>query len=200
LEAELSAPPVPETPSRCLELTRSEIHFRRIDMRGYRRSDGLFEVEGRVTDRKPFPFTPASSDKTVPSNEPIHDMVVQLIYNEAMIVQDVHALTNAAPYEICPSATSTLQCVKGLRIGPGWSSEVRSRLKGARSCTHLMELLLPLATTAIQSMSVVRMGQPEPVDENGRPRKIDTCFAYSAERELVRQRWPQFSRVPPMDN
>jgi hypothetical protein len=196
----VSAPPSPETPPRSLEPSRSEIHFRRIDMRGYRRSDGLFEVEGQVTDRKPFPFTPASSGQTVPSNEPIHNMVVRLIYNEAMIVQEVHALTKAAPYAICPSATSTLQCVTGLRIGPGWSNEVRSRLKGAHGCTHLMELLFPLATTAIQSMSVVRTGQPEPVDENGRPKKIDTCFAYSAERELVRQRWPQFFRVPPSGN
>ena len=37
--------------------TREELHFRRIDMRGYRRSDGLLEVEGRVTDRKPTDFT-----------------------------------------------------------------------------------------------------------------------------------------------
>jgi hypothetical protein len=28
------------------DVTREELHFRRINMRGYRRSDGLFEVEG----------------------------------------------------------------------------------------------------------------------------------------------------------
>ena len=33
-----------------------ELHWRRIDMRAWRRSDELFELEGRVTDRKPYDF------------------------------------------------------------------------------------------------------------------------------------------------
>jgi len=40
------------------DVTRNELHFRRIDIRGFRRSDGLFEVEGRVVDRKPHDFEP----------------------------------------------------------------------------------------------------------------------------------------------
>ena len=39
------------------QVIREEIHHCRIEMRGFRRSDGLYEVEGRVTDRKPrFPL------------------------------------------------------------------------------------------------------------------------------------------------
>jgi hypothetical protein len=30
---------------------------------------------------------------------------------------------------------------------------------------------------------------------HGKPRKIDTCYAYSAERELVKRRWPEFHRI-----
>jgi hypothetical protein len=71
---------------------------------------------------------------------------------------------------------------------------VRSRLAGARSCTYLMELLIPLATTAIQSLVVPRRGRPDTVDATGRPVKIDSCYAYGAEREPVR--WPQFHRLP----
>lgn len=181
------------------DVTREELHLRRIDMRGFRRSDGRFEVEARVTDRKPNDFTPASGDKTVPANAPIHDMGVRLVFDEAMVVHDVQTFTNAAPYDICPEGGQALQSIKGLRIAAGWSSEVRSRLSGARSCTHLMELLIPLATTAIQSMSAVRVGQPEALDATGRPKKIDSCYAYSAERELVLRRWPQFYRSPSPD-
>ena len=57
-------------------VTREELHFRRIDMRGYRRSDGLLEVEGRVTDRKPNDFTPYSGGRHVPAGVPVHDMGV----------------------------------------------------------------------------------------------------------------------------
>ena len=73
-------------------------------------------------------------------------------------------------------------------MASGWSREVRSRLGGARSCAHLMEILIPMAMAAVQSLSVPRKGRPEPLDAAGRPGKIDSCYAYAAERELVLHR------------
>ena len=53
-------------------VTKEELHFRRIDMRGYRRSDGLFEVEGRVTDRKSYDFAAlAACGRSVRAHGPI---------------------------------------------------------------------------------------------------------------------------------
>jgi len=183
----------PETP----EVTRREVHSRRIEMRGYLRSDGLYEVEGRVTDRKADDFAPASSDRFVKAGEPIHDMGVRLVYDAQLLVHDVQAFTAAAPYAACPEAVHAMQSIKGLRMSKGWSAEVRSRLGGARGCTHLMELLMPMATTAFQSLSASRAGQPDALDATGRPVKIDSCFAYAADGELVRQRWPLHHRPKP---
>ena len=56
---------------------------------------------------------------------------------------------------------------------------------------------MPLATAAIQSLSIVRKDRSEPLDAAGRPRKIDSCYAYAAERELVRFHWPGFYRPAP---
>jgi hypothetical protein len=176
-------------------ITREEVHFRRIDMRGYRRSDGLYEVEGRVTDRKTMDFTPVSGDGFFPAGAPVHDMGVRLTYDERLVVHELQAFTLAAPYPICPEATRAMQAIKGMRMASGWSNEVRSRLGGARGCTHLLELLMPMATTAHQTLGGARPGgRPEPVDANGRPLKIDSCYAYGAERELVLHRWPQYAR------
>jgi len=174
---------------------RQELHCRRIDMRGYRRSDGLFEVEGRLVDRKPNDFTPASGGKSVVAGEPIHNMGVRLVFDDAMLVRAVETFTDAAPYAVCPDGGQALQALVGLRMVRGWSVEVRNRLSGARSCTHIMELLTPLATTAIQSLSFLRQDRPEPLDQTGRPLKIDSCFAYRAGGDLVRQRWPAFHDV-----
>jgi hypothetical protein len=178
------------------EIPREEVHFRRIDMRAYRRSDGLYEVEGRVTDRKPHDFEPVNGARPVRAYEPIHDMGVKLVYDEHLFVHGVQTFTQAAPYRICAEGGRALQSLKGLRIARGWSKEVRSRLGGARSCTHLMEILIPMATTVYQSLSVLRLSHPEQLDSAGRPVKIDSCYAYGAEREIVRRRWPGFSRPP----
>lgn len=180
-------------------MTREELHVRRIDMRGYRRSDGLYEIEGRVTDRKPYDFVPGGGGRAVPANEAIHDMGVRLVFDDEMVVREVHTFSEAYPYADCPAGGTALQSLIGLRMASGWTREVRSRLDGGRSCTHLMELLTPLATAAIQSLSIVRKDRPEPLDANGRPRKIDSCYAYAAERELVKIHWPEFHRPAPTE-
>jgi hypothetical protein len=127
----------------------------------------------------------------------MHDMGVRLVFDDDMVVRDVQTFTDAAPYEACPAGGLALQELKGLRMTSGWSREVRSRLAGARSCTHLVELLVPLATVAFQSLSALRRGQPDQLDATGQPTKIDSCYAYAAEGELVRRRWPTFHRPAP---
>ena len=192
----LSAPSLSPTNA---DVTRKELHFRRIDMRGFRRGDGLYEVEGRVTDRKPHDFAPGGTAQFVPANQAIHDMGVRLVFDDQMVVHDVQTFMEATPYLACHGGGHTLQSLKGLRIAGGWTKEVRSRLSGARSCTHLMELLIPMATAALQSMSVTRKGRPDLLDVTGRPVKIDSCYAYGAQQEQVLRRWPEYHRPTPPD-
>lgn len=181
------------------DVEREELHSRTLDMRGFRRSDGLFEIHGRVVDRKTYDFTIRNLGYVIPAHQAIHDMGVSLVFDERMIVQEVHTFTDAAPYAICPQGGEPLQTLKGLKIGSGWVREVRARLGGAKSCTHLMELLFPMATTALQTMSILRENLPDELDKSGRPVKIDTCYAYAAERSLVKQRWPEFYRPESKD-
>jgi Protein of unknown function (DUF2889) len=179
-------------------MTREELHFRRIDMRGYRRGDGLFEVEGRVTDRRAHDFQPGGFGDLVPANQAVHDMGVRLVFDEHLVIHDVSTFMDATPYPVCLGGGEALQSLKGLRMGGGWSREVRSRLGGAHSCTHLMELLTPMATVAVQSLSAAGKSRGDTVDAHGKPRKIDSCYAYGAGNALVKQRWPAFHQpIPP---
>ena len=177
-------------------VTRKELHFRKIEMRGWERSDGLYEVEGHVTDQKPCVFTAISGGKVVPAGEFIHDMGVKLVIDLEMQVLEVSTFTTAAPYKDCTSAGTALQSLKGQRIASGWSSEVRRLLGGAQCCTHLMEILIPMGTAAFQSLTMIRQAQPEKLRSNGAPAKVDSCYAYAASREIVMQRWPNFYTGP----
>ncbi|EMH3354943.1 DUF2889 domain-containing protein, partial [Burkholderia multivorans] len=71
------------------DVTREEIHHRQIDMRGYRRSDGLFEVTACLTDRKPVDFTPPGDARMIAAHAPIHDLGVTLVFDGDMIVRAV---------------------------------------------------------------------------------------------------------------
>jgi Protein of unknown function (DUF2889) len=170
---------------------RDELHLRRIELRGYRRHDGLYDIEARMVDTKTREMT-LDGGRIVPPGESLHDMSIRLIVDEDLNVIDIMAATDASPFGICRDATATLQTMKGLRIAAGWSAAVRERLAGRKGCTHLTELLAPLATTAFQTLSQIRNAKPAPVDPNGRPRKIDSCYAYASGREIVLRRWPKY--------
>jgi hypothetical protein len=169
---------------------RDELHLRRIELRGYGRHDGLYDIEARMVDTKTRELT-LPEGRVVPSGEPLHDMWVRLVVDENLDVIDIVASTDASPFGICREATATLQTMKGLRIAAGWSAAVRERLAGRNGCTHLTELLGPLATVAFQTLSQVRNAKPTSVDANSKPRKIDSCYAYASDREVVLRRWPK---------
>ena len=179
-------------PRQSAPLTREELHFRRTDMRGWRRSDGLFEIEGRMTDKKPFDFRPPSDERVIGANEHIHDLGVRLVFDAQKIICEVHTFSDAYPYEQCPGGGASLQALVGMCIGVGWSSEVRKRLPVSDTCTHLREILLPLASAAFQSMTPY--GDHDAVDAQGRSPLINSCHAYGDSRKIVLRRWPAFHR------
>jgi hypothetical protein len=168
---------------------RDEVHLRRIELRGFHRHDGWFDIEARLVDTRSRNLV-LEEGRTVAAGDSLHEMFVRLVVDEELQVMDVVAATRAAPFRICGEATKALGTIKGLRIGGGWSKAVRERLAGRENCTHLTELLAPLATVAFQTLWEVRQAQPTPVDAAGKPRRIDSCYAYASDREVVQRRWP----------
>ena len=173
-----------------------EIHHRQIDLRFFRRSDGLYQIESHLVDRKTHPFRRVLHDQDTPAGTPLHDIVVRLVIDENMLVHDATATFAAAPFGICCEAAKTLAPLKGLRIGAGWIKRVRELLGGAASCTHIVELLGPMATTAYQGFAPQRLARLTSADNTEQQSKIDSCYAYGRDREVVGRLWPNLSRVP----
>src|SRR4029453_14197441 len=61
---------------------RNELHLRRIELRGYRRDDGLLRVEARMVDPKTHELTLADG-RVVPAGGPVHDMSIRRVVDEA---------------------------------------------------------------------------------------------------------------------
>jgi hypothetical protein len=173
--------------------SREEIHTRLIAMRAWRRADGLFDVEAHLVDTKSFDFQRVGQAKPIPAGQPLHDLWLRIVLDADRKVHDIVAVSDVTPFAICKEATATLTRLVGETVGPGWSRLVRERLRGKASCTHLAELLLPLATTALQGIRGVRPAAERFTPED-KARQIDSCYAYDASREVVATLWPQFAR------
>ncbi len=174
--------------------SRKEIHQRIIDMKAYARDDGLYDVEAHLVDRKPFTAVRFATQQPVPAGQPRHDLWVRLTVDEQLVVQGVEAASDVTPYDVCKEAESSLSAMIGVPIASGWSAKVKERLRGSASCTHLMEMLIPLATTALQGIRGLDSKKNLAVDDNGVPRKLETCHAYSRSSEVVKMIWPEHFR------
>lgn len=169
---------------------REKLHTRSIVIEGYRREDGLYDIEARLDDTKTYPF--ANEDRgEIRPGEKLHGMLMRLTVDEDLLVHACEADTEFGPYAMCPAITPNFARLAGLRIGPGWNRKVKEVVGGVRGCTHLVELLGPMATVAFQTLTVVR--KKRPVDPSRPPAQLNTCHAYAADGPLVARRWPAFS-------
>jgi hypothetical protein len=175
-------------------IERTELHHRQIDMRFFQRTDGLFEVEGRLLDRKTLPFRRLLQEHDIPGGTPLHDILVRLVVDESLLVHDASATLAASPFEVCRGAANTLAPLKGLRIGAGWNKRVRELLRGAASCTHIVELLGPMATTALQGPAPQRLARMTQPGSDEHESRIDSCYAYGRDREVVARLWPNLHK------
>lgn len=172
---------------------RDPIHTRAIECRSYRRADGLWDIEGHLTDIKAYSFSNSFRGEIVPG-EPLHDMWIRLTVDRDFIVQSVDAVTDAGPYALCPAILPSFQKLKGLKIGPGWNRRVREHLGGSKGCAHLVDMLKPIATVAFHT---VRWSDSAPANEGGQPEKVsrppvNTCHVWAADGELIRTEHPDF--------
>ena len=174
---------------------REELHHRRIDCRGYRRADGLWDIEGRLVDTKTYAFANAFRG-TIEPGEALHDMSIRLTLDDRLTVVAVEATTDAGPFAACPAITSAFAKLEGLTIGAGWRRAVQSRLGGVHGCTHLVELLGPVATTAYQTIYSWRARENPAVDDSRPPRHLNTCHALRRDGEAVRLHWPKWYTGP----
>ncbi|MCA0240015.1 MAG: DUF2889 domain-containing protein [Proteobacteria bacterium] len=176
-------------------MPREELHQRRIELRAWRRGDGLIEVEGRLLDTKGHPFRRQLAAADVPPGQPLHDITVTMLVDRALVVQAVRAQMATTPFDLCPGAAAVLDRLRGQTLGAGWNRRVRELLARDEACTHIVELLGPMATTVHQALAPERLAA---LNQSGsdaeRQRKVGSCYAYAAEREVVARLWPQLHR------
>jgi Protein of unknown function (DUF2889) len=186
---------------------REHLHRRSIEINGYRRADGRYDIEAHLTDCKGY--DQVNYDRgAIAAGEPVHDMWLRLTLDEHMHIHAVQAVSDSTPYVMCPSAAPNFQKLVGLRIKAGFLREVNHAVGGVVGCTHLRELLQQMATTAFQTINPDRarrelaaeaaahQGDDDALDKrvtekwgNGKG-IINTCIAYDETGRLVQRRWP----------
>jgi hypothetical protein len=172
---------------------RKLIHTRRIECKGYERDDGLWDIEANLIDTKTYAHSRRHGGQDRKPGEPVHNLWLRLTIDLDMVVHQVEACTDAGPYPICGDVTVNFKRLVGLKIGPGWRREIAARVGGIQGCTHLVELLGPLGTTAFQATGRARAARNAGKPVTKKPYQIGSCHVYAADSEAVKERWPQWA-------
>ncbi len=175
------------------EHTREHLHTRTITMEAYRRDDGLMDIEGHLTDVKPFAHQ--LMDGTRQPGEPVHDLWLRISLNDTFEVVEVEAKMDRGAHDYCPGAEPNFARLIGLQIGSGWNKKVKASLSPGLGCTHIIEMLAQMATTAMQASWSTKVGEsldmPPPEEREMRPGMLNACYPYHESSAWTKEHFPK---------
>src|SRR5947207_5025821 len=172
------------------EVERELTHTRRVRFEGYKRADGLWDIEAHLSDTKNHDFHLKTGVRR--AGQPIHDMWLRVTIDKSLTILDAVAFSETVPYPGgCESAAPLYRKLIGLNLVREFRKKVREIFGGVKGCTHITEMLGGLPTAAIQTFA----GEmPEERDDGSKPFQLDQCHALETTSETVRRWYPKWYR------
>jgi hypothetical protein len=162
---------------------RDMLQARDITCRGYRRHDGLWDIEAQLVDTRSYTYISRERGARG-AGMPVHILWLRLTIDDNFEVKAVAVSIDSAPMAVCPDILPAYQALVGLRIGRGWNKTVRALLAGERGCAHLLEILGPAASTAIQTIEGYR-ARDVPDGSAGDDAPVAACHAIARKSQNV---------------
>jgi len=169
---------------------RVRMHQRSVKIDGFRRADGLWDLDARIVDTKDQDYPLSSGLRK--AGEPVHDMWVRITIDDKMNILEASTCTDAAPYMgACDTVPPDYSRIVGLNLFHGFLKAVKEMFGGTRGCAHVSELLMFLPTAALQTFASV---VPDNDDSGHKPYHVDRCHALDSHSETVRRFYPRWYR------
>ena len=170
------------------EVERELTHTRRVRYEGYKRADGLWDIEAHLLDTKNHDFNLRTGVRR--AGQPVHDMWLRVTIDRSFTVVDAEASMDAVPYPGgCEKIPPAYKKLIGLNLVRGFRKQVWDALGGVKGCTHLTEMLSGLPTAAIQTFA----GEmPEDTEQGPKPFQLDQCHALETTGDTVKKWYPRW--------
>ena len=172
------------------EVERELTHTRRVRYEGYKRADGLWDIEAHLTDTKNHDYRLKTGVRR--AGQAIHDMWLRITIDRGFVIRDATASSDTVPYPGgCETIAPAYKGLVGLSLIKDFRRKTRELLGGVRGCTHLTEMLAGLPTAAIQTFA----GEmPEERTDGRKPFQLDQCHALDTTSETVKKWYPKWYR------
>ncbi len=170
---------------------RQLLHRRTVECFGYKRDDGLYDIEGYLKDVKTYSLSDFDRGP-MQAGDPVHEMWLRLTVDLNLHIKTSEASIVWGPYDMCNRITPNFKKLEGETIKPGFTHRTKTLLGGIKGCTHLVELLGPVATTAFQTIYPEKSRRLKLSGEKRKPSLINSCHAWASDSAMVLQRHPDY--------
>jgi hypothetical protein len=198
-----AAPGVPQVPGEDLHAAldrgwllpppapRAPVHTRSILCRSFRRDDGLFDIDGRFVDTRPFAYD-SEFRGPCPAGAALHHMQLRLTIDRDRRIHALRSAMPGTPYAGCGEVQAALQRLVGCSVGRGWRRTVAERLGGVDGCTHVRALLEAMAAAAVQGFASARHDPRRPAESPAvhafpLDALLDTCHGWRRDGPVVQR-------------
>ncbi len=171
---------------------RQRLHLRSITYEGYRRDDGLFDIDAHLVDAKDHDYELVTG--TRPAREAVHDMWVRVTIDRSFVIHAIEVRTVGMPYPgACDRIEPAYAKLLGANLVQGFRKRLHDDMGGTRGCTHVTELLSSLPTAAVQTLAGLRREN----EGATKPFQLDRCHALETTTDTVRRYYPKWYRGSP---
>lgn len=168
---------------------RERLHLRRVSYEGFRRDDGLFDIEAHLTDHKDRDYMLAMGTRS--KDVPVHNMWARVTIDRRFDVIDIEAVTDEMPYPgQCDRIGPDYKKLIGSNLLKGFRKAIAENMGGVKGCTHLSELLGYLPTAAVQTFAGIKNEAEAAAGQ--KPFQLDSCHALATNTETVRVYYPKW--------
>lgn len=171
---------------------KRDLLFRRsIIIDTYEIGEDMIAVEGELKDERFYPYfissTGVRKDKGV-----MHHMSVKMnLLLPTMEITSISARMPVTPLEGCQELENSIKKMEHIRIRSGFTSWVRENFGKARGCLHLTNLILAMASAAVQGMwsyyARIREGDRVKRPVGVGSLAVDSCWMWRKDGPLVKR-------------
>jgi hypothetical protein len=170
------------------KVDRERLHTRRVSLEGFRRSDGLFDIEGHLTDIKDHDYALLTGVRK--AGDAVHGMWVRVTIGRDYLIRAIEVKTDEMPYPgACERIEPAYSKLVGANLLKGFRKTVGETMGGVQGCSHISEMLAQVPTAAIQMFAGLRH-EIEP--DGSKPFQLDRCHALETTTDTVRRYYPKW--------
>ncbi len=172
------------------DLKKGKVHTRSIDVTIYDGDDHRIVVEGTLKDDR-FHETYILPHTVIPIGAIHHISVYMLVNFSTSVIEDVEVDLKYVPLDVCWETSKSLEPIKGLSVTKGFTQKLKKLVGGAKSCTHILELLVAMAPAIRQGIITATSRQPRALTQERATRAIktltNTCHGWREGSPFVEQ-------------